>query len=180
MHYQTVYARHVGAVVAPAAGLHFTSQLIKRLELKGINIVPITLHISLGTLRTIDVEDLTKYKIDSELFAIAEETALAVNKSLDSKQQVCAVGISTIKAMESSASVSARLKPNRGWTNKFIFPPYKFKVCTSLITNFHLPESVPLINAAAFGGYELIMEAYQVAIKKKYRFFMYGDAMLII
>ena len=180
VHYQTVYAQHVGAVVAPAAGLHFTSQLIKRLELKGTNIMPITLHISLGTLRTIDVEDLTKYKIDSELFAIAEETALAVNKSLDSKRQVCAVGISTIKAMESAVSVSARLKPNQGWTNKFIFPPYNFKVCTSLITNFHLPESVPLVNTAAFGDYELIMEAYQVAIKEKYRFFMYGDAMLII
>lgn len=180
VHYQTVYAKHIGAVIAPAAGLHFTPQLLKRLALKSINTVPITLHISLGMLGTIDVEDLTKYKIGSEPFAIPEETALAVNKSLDSKRQVCAVGVSTTKAVESSVSVSGRLKASQGWTNRLIFPPYNFKVCTSLITNFHLPESVPLINAAAFGGYELMMEAYQVAIKEKYRFFIYGDAMLII
>ena len=180
VHYQTVYAKHIGAVVAPVAGLHFTPQLLKRLALKSINIVPITLHISLGMLRTIDVEDFTKYKIGSEPFAIPEETALVVNKSLDSKRQVCAVGASTIKAIESSVSVAGRLKASQRWTNKLIFPPYNFRVCTSLITNFHLSGSVPLINAAAFGGYELIMEVYQVAIKEKYRFFIYGDAMLII
>lgn len=178
--YQTIYAKHVGAVAAPAAGLHFTSQLLKHLELKGVNIAPITLHISLDMLKTIDAEDLIKYKIGSEFFTIAEETALAVNKSLDSKRQVCAVGISTTKAIESSVSVYGRSKPKQGWTNKLFFPPYNFKACTSLITNFHLPKSVPLISTAAFGGYELTMEAYQVAIKEKYRFFVYGDAMLII
>lgn len=178
--YQTVYAQEVGAVVAPAAGLHFTAQLLKRLELQGTHIVPITLHLSLSTLKTIDVEDLTKYKIGSEPFFIPAESALVVNQSLDSKQQVCAIGISTLKAIESSVSVAGRLKPTQGWTNKLIFPPYNCRVCTSLITNFHLPESLPLINAAAFCGYDLLMEAYQVAIKEKYKFFMYGDAMLII
>jgi S-adenosylmethionine:tRNA ribosyltransferase-isomerase len=178
--YQTVYAKEIGAVVAPAAGLHFTPHLLKLLEIQGTHIVPITLHISLTTLRTIDVEDLTKYKIGSEFYVISPEAAQSVNNALDKKRQVCAVGTSTIKAIESSVSVAGRLKPIRGWTNKLIFPPYEARVFTSLITNFHLPESLPLINAAAFCGYELLMEAYQVAIKEKYKFFMYGDAMLIL
>ena len=178
--YQTVYAQNSGAVVAPTAGLHFTPQLLKQLELKGVNIAPITLHIGLGTLRLVDVEDLTKYKVDSEFFSISEKTAQVVSSSLNQKKQVCAVGFSTTRAMESSVSVANRLKPNQGWTNKFIFPPYAFKVCTSMVTNFHLPESAPLMNATAFGGHELITEAYQTAIKEKYRFFVYGDAMLII
>ena len=178
--YQTVYAQQAGAVVAPGAGLHFTPHLLKRLELKGTHITPITLHIGLGTLSSVDVEDLTKYKVDSEFFTIGETTTQVVNQSLDQKKQVCAVGISTAKAMEASVSVVGRLKPNQEWTNKFIFPPYSFKVCTSLITNFHLPETTPLMTAAAFGGYDLMMEAYQTAIKEKYRFFVYGDAMLIL
>lgn len=178
--YQTVYAKHTGAVIAPAAGLHFTDQLLKRLAIKDINTVPITLHISLSMINIIDIDDLAKYKIGSEPFTIPEETASSANKSLDNKRQVCAVGVSTIKALESAASVAGRLKAGQGWASRFITPPYNFKVCTSLITNFHLPKTVPLISTAAFGGYELIMEAYQVAIKEGYRFFVYGDAMLII
>ena len=178
--YQTVYAQETGAVIAPAAGLHFTPHLLKRLELQGIHIVPITLHIGLGTLKPVDVEDLTKYKVDSEFLDIHETTAQAVNRSLEMKKKVCAVGISTAKAIEASVSAAGGLKANQEWTNKFIFPPYSFQVCTSLITNFHLPASVPFMTAAAFGGYDLLMEAYQVAIKEKYRFFVYGDAMLIL
>lgn len=178
--YQTVYAQQTGAVVAPSAGLHFTPHLLKRLELQGTHIAPITLQIGLGSLRPVDVEDLTKYKVDSEFFSIGEATAQAVNQSLDKKKKVCAVGISTAKAMEASVSVAGRLKSKEEWTNKFIFPPYPFKVCTSLITNFHLPETTPLMTAAGFGGYDLMMEAYQTAIKEKYRFFVYGDAMLIL
>ena len=178
--YQTVYARQTGAVVAPSAGLHFTPHLLKRLELQGTHIVPLTLNISLSSLSPVDVEDLTKYKVGSEYFSINEKTAHVVNQSLALQKQVCAVGISTAKAMEASVSVAGRLKPNQEWTNKFISPPYAFRVCTSLITNFHLPETTPLMTAAAFGGYDLIMEAYRIAIKEKYRFFVYGDAMLIL
>ena len=178
--YQTVYAQHTGAVVPSIAGLHFTPHLLKRLELKGAHIAPITLHIGLGSLRPVDVEDLTKYKADSELFAIREATTKTVNHSLDHHKQVCAVGASTAKALEASVSVAGRLKPAHRWTNRFIFPSYVFKVCTSLITNFHLPATTPLMNAAAFGGYDLMMEAYQTAIREKYRFFVYGDAMLIL
>lgn len=179
-HYQTVYASQIGAVVAPGAGLHFTFHLLKQLELKGINITPITMHIGLGTLKPVDVEDLTKYRVESEFFSIEPTTAQLVNRSLDQEKRVCAVGISTAKTMESSVSVAGRLKPKQGWTNKFIFPPYPFRVCTSLITNFHLPGSTLFMTAAAFGGYDLIMEAYQIAIKEKYRFFVYGDSMLIL
>ena len=180
IHYQTVYAKHIGSVVAPTAGLHFTHYLLKRLELKGINVAPITLHIGLGTLKAIDMEDLTKYRACAEQFLISEETAQVINQSLDNKRQVCAVGTSSLRTVESSVSVAGRLKPGAQWTNKFIFPPYRCKICTSIITGFHLPKSTPFINVASFGGYALIMEAYQVAIKEKYRFFVYGDAMLII
>ena len=178
--YQTVYAKHTGAVVPSMAGLHFTPHLLKRLEIKGAHIAPLTIHTGLSTLRLVDVEDLTKYKVDSEYFSISEDTAHAVNQSIDRKKHVCAVGASTAKAMEASVSVSRRLKPVQKWTNRFIFPPYQFRVCTALITNLHLPESIPLMNAAAFGGHELVMEAYHTAIKEGYRFFVYGDAMLII
>lgn len=178
--YQTVFARKIGAVVPPSSGLHFTAHLLKRLELKGVHILPITLHIGLNTLRIIDVEDLTKYKTSSEYYTISDNVVTEVNTALDNKKQVCAVGTSTAKGLETSVSVAGRLKPIEGWTNKLIFPPYDFKICTSLITNFHLPETLPLVCATAFGGHELIMEAYQVAMKEKYRFFVYGDAMLII
>lgn len=178
--YQTVYAQHDGALVAPAAGLHFTAHLLKRLALKGVNTVFITLHTAISALNTIDIDDLVKYKVGSEPFVIPEETASSVNKSRDSKQQICAVGISTLKTIEAYTSLEGRLKAGKGWINRLIAPPYTFKTCKSLITNFHLPASIPLVTTAAFGGHELIMEAYKIAIKEQYRFFVYGDAMLII
>ncbi len=178
--FQTIYAKHVGAVAAPTAGLHFTMQLLKRLEIKGVHVSPITLHVGLGTFRSVDVEDLTKHKMDSENFRIEPKTANYVNQALDEKKRICAVGTTTMRTLESSVSANGRLKANSGWTDKFIFPPYEFKICNSLITNFHLPESTLLMMACAFGGYDLVMEAYQIAIKEKYRFFSYGDAMLII
>ena len=178
--YQTIYAEHVGAVAAPTAGLHFTRQLMKRLEIKGTHITPITLHIGLGTFRPVDVEDLTKHKMDSENYVVNDKTADIVNQALDNKKRVCAVGTTTMRALESSVSANNRLKGNEGWTDKFIFPPYEFKICSGLISNFHMPESTLLMMSAAFGGYELIMHAYQEAIKEKYRFYSYGDAMLIL
>lgn len=178
--FQTVYAQNLGAVVPPAAGLHFSTHLLKRLELQGVDIAAITLHIGLNSTKPIDVEDLSKYKVGSEYFKIPEKTVSIVNQALESRRRVCAVGTSTAKALETSVSVAGRLKPAQDWTNKLLFPPYEFKICTALVTNFHLPESLPLVNAAAFGGYELMMEAYRVAIQEKYRFFVYGDAMLII
>ncbi|MDH5367654.1 MAG: tRNA preQ1(34) S-adenosylmethionine ribosyltransferase-isomerase QueA [Cyclobacteriaceae bacterium] len=178
--FQTIYAEHTGAVAAPTAGLHFTPHLLKRLEIKGVDLSPITLHIGLGTFRPVDVEDLTKHKMDSENYSIGEETSIAVNRALDAKKRVCAVGTTSMRTLESSVSANGRLKPNEGWTDRFIFPPYEFKICNAMITNFHLPESTLLMMASAFGGYELIREAYHTAIKEKYKFFSYGDAMLII
>ncbi len=178
--FQTIYAKNIGAVAAPTAGLHFTKQVMKRLEIVGVDIEPITLHVGLGTFRPVDVEDLTKHKMDSENYFVEESTANRVNKSLDEKRRVVSVGTTVMRTLESSVSAVGRLKANSGWTDKFIFPPYEFKICNSLITNFHLPESTLLMMAAAFGGYELTMEAYQTAIKEKYRFFTYGDAMLIL
>lgn len=178
--YQTVYAKHVGAVAAPTAGLHFTREILKRLELNGIDVVPITLHVGLGTFRPVDVEDLTKHKMDSEHFIVPDETATVVNRALDNKKRVCAVGTTTMRGLESSVSANARLKPTEGWTDKFIFPPHDFKIPNSLITNFHMPESTLLMMTCAFGGYDLIMDAYKVAVKEKYNFFSYGDVMLVL
>ncbi len=178
--YQTLFAEHTGAVAAPNAGLHFTKQVMKRLEIKGVDLCPITLHIGLGTFRPVDVEDLTKHKMDSENFWVHNPTVDKVNDALDSKKRVCAVGTTAMRSLESSVSAAGRLKENEGWTDKFIFPPYEFKICNALISNFHMPESTLLMMACAFGGYELVMEAYQTAIKEKYRFFAYGDAMLIL
>lgn len=178
--YQTVYAKHVGAVAAPTAGLHFTREVLKRLELNGVDVVPITLHVGLGTFRPVDVEDLTKHKMDSEHFIISDETALVVNRALDNKKRVCAIGTTTMRGMESSVSANARLKPTEGWTDKFIFPPHDFKIPNALVTNFHMPESTLLMMTCAFGGYDLVMEAYKVAVKEKYSFFSYGDVMLVL
>jgi len=178
--YQTIFAKHRGAVAAPIAGLHFTKQIIKRLEIKGVETSPITLHIGLGTFRPVDVEDLTKHKMDSEHFVVPEITTNKVNIALDNNKKVCAVGTTTLRALESSVSANGRLKANQGWTDKFIFPPYDFKIGNALITNLHMPESTLLMMTCAFGGYDLIREAYEVAIKEKYRFFSYGDAMLVI
>ncbi|MCK5700579.1 MAG: tRNA preQ1(34) S-adenosylmethionine ribosyltransferase-isomerase QueA [Cyclobacteriaceae bacterium] len=178
--FQTLFAKNIGAVAAPTAGMHFTKQLVKRMEIIGADMTPITLHIGLGSFRPVDVEDLTKHKMDSENFFVASKTVEIVNNTLDNKKRVCAVGTTSMRALESSVSASGRLKEREGWTDKFIFPPYEFKICNSLITNFHMPESTLLMMACAFGGYELVMDAYQTAIKDNYRFFSYGDTMLII
>ena len=161
--------------------MHFTKQVMKRLEINGVHIDPITLHVGLGTFRSVDVEDLTKHKMDSENYIISEKTADHVNEALDNKRRVCAVGTTSMRTLESSV-VGGRdgSRPTEGWTDRFIFPPYEFKICNALVTNFHLPQSTLMMMACAFGGYELMMDAYQVAIKEKYRFFSYGDAMLII
>jgi S-adenosylmethionine:tRNA ribosyltransferase-isomerase len=178
--FQTIYAEEVGAVAAPTAGMHFTKQILKRMELKGVQRTPITLHIGLGTFRPVDVEDLTKHKMDSENYKVPADTAVKVNAAIDSKRKVCAVGTTSMRSLESSVNASNRLKENEGWTDRFIFPPYEFKICNGLITNFHMPESTLLMMACAFGGFDNVMKAYQVAIKEKYRFLSYGDAMLII
>lgn len=178
--FQTIYAKNVGAVAAPTAGLHFTEHLMKKLEIVGVDVAPITLHIGLGTFSPVDVEDLTKHKMDSENYNVPEQTADMVNDVLAKKKRVVAVGTTVMRTLETAVSATDKLKAKDGWTDKFIFPPYEFKICNAMITNFHLPESTLLMMAAAFGGYDLIMKAYQEAIKEKYRFFSYGDAMLII
>jgi S-adenosylmethionine:tRNA ribosyltransferase-isomerase len=178
--YQTIFAKHEGAVAAPTAGLHFSRELLKRLEIKGAEFAFITLHVGLGNFRSVDVEDLTKHKMDSEQIWIKEETCEKVNKAKMVKKNVCAVGTTVTRTLESSVSTQGFLKPFEGWTNKFIFPPYEFSVANRMVTNFHLPYSTLLMMVAAFGGYDFVMEAYQIAIKKNYRFGTYGDAMLII
>ena len=178
--YQTIFAKNEGAVAAPTAGLHFSRELMKRLEIKGVNFGYVTLHVGLGTFRMVEVEDLTKHKMDSEEVIISEETTKIVNAAKDAKKRVCAVGTTVMRGIETSVSVSGHLNAYKGWTNKFIFPPYDFSVADSMITNFHMPESTLLMMTCAFGGYDLIMKAYKEAIKEKYRFYSYGDAMLII
>lgn len=178
--FQTIFAKEEGAVAVPTAGMHFSKQLMKRMELKGVEFSAVTLHVGLGTFRPVEVEDLTKHKMDSEQAFITQETADIVNRAKDNRKKVCAVGTTAMRTIESSVSTYQRLKPYDGWTNKFIFPPYEFKIADCMITNFHTPQSTLLMMAAAFGGYDLIMEAYQTAIKEKYRFYAYGDAMLIL
>ncbi len=178
--YQTMFAEVDGSVAAPTAGLHFTKDLIKKIKKKGIKVVPVILHIGLGTFRPVEVEDLTKHKMDSEYFEIPDSTAEVINKALDSKKEVFVTGTSTTRALESSVTAGGRVKPNYGWTDKFIFPPYDFQIATKLITNFHQPESTLLMLTAAFGGYEAVMKNYRKALKEKYRFLSYGDAMLIL
>ncbi len=178
--YQTVYARVDGAVAAPTAGLHFTPKLLSKIEKKGIQIVPIVLHIGLGSFRPVEVEDLTKHKMDSEFYDIPAKSAEIINKSILSKHNVFVVGTSTARALETSVTADGLVKPNRGWTDKFIYPPYDFKVVDKLITNFHQPESTLLMLVAAFMGLDLTMKAYKKAVKEHYRFLSYGDAMLIL
>jgi S-adenosylmethionine:tRNA ribosyltransferase-isomerase len=178
--YQTIYAEEEGAVAAPTAGLHFTRELMKRLEIKGVDFAYLTLHVGLGTFRSIDVEDLSKHKMDAEYFRITDETAERVNASKKSGHKVCVVGTTSMRAVESAVSASGLLKPAEGWTNKFIYPPYDFSLPDAMITNFHMPKSSLIIMVSAFGGHELIMDAYKKAIKEKYRFYTYGDAMLIL
>lgn len=178
--YQTIFAKHVGAVSAPSAGLHFSRELAKRMEIKGTHFAEITLHNGLGAYRPVEVEDLTKHKMDSENFEILPEACRIVNRSIDKKKRVCAVGTSVMRTIESSVSANGRLNPNAGWTDKFIFPPYEFSIANSLLTNFHMPESTLIMQVAAFAGFEFYQEAYQIAIKEKYHFYCYGDAMLIM
>jgi S-adenosylmethionine:tRNA ribosyltransferase-isomerase len=178
--YQTVYAKHIGSVAAPTAGLHFTKRLLKQIERKGVKICAVTLHLGLGSFRPVEVEDLSKHKMDSEYYEIPEQTAQIVNRTIDSRGNVFVVGTSTVRALESSVTTTGHVKPNKGWTDKFIFPPYDFKIVDRLITNFHLPESTLLMLVSAFAGHDFLMKAYKKAIKNKYRFFSYGDAMLIL
>lgn len=178
--FQTVYAKYEGAVAAPTAGLHFSKELIKRLEIKGIRFAEITLHTGLGTFRPIEVEDLSKHKMDAEYYRIDETACKIVNKAKESGHRICSIGTTTMRAMESSFSSQKLLKPSEGWTNMFIHPPYHFNIADSLVTNFHLPKTSLMIMTASFAGYDLAMEAYKKAIKDKYRFFSYGDALLII
>jgi len=178
--YQTIFAQNEGAVAAPAAGLHFSRELLKRMEIKGVNSTFITLHMGLGHFRTVDVEDLSKHKMDSEQVDISEESANFINQTKDKGKKAFAVGVTVLRAVETSVTTQGRLKPFVGWTNKFIFPPYSFSVPDALITNFQLPQSTMLMSVAAFGGYDVVMNAYHVALKEGYRFGTYGDAMLII
>ncbi len=178
--FQTVYAKHEGAVAAPTAGLHFSKELIKRLEIKGVRFAEVTLHTGLGTIRTIEVEDLTKHKMDAEFYEVDDYACKIVNRAKEEGRRICAIGTSSIRAVESSITTTGMLKPSNGWTNIFVYPPYDFALTDSLITNFHLPKTSLLIMTTAFLGYELTMEAYKVAIKNKYRFLSYGDAMLVI
>ncbi len=178
--YQTIYAREEGGVAAPTAGMHFSRELIKRFELKGIDFKELTLHTGLGNFRHIEVEDLSKHKMDSEQVNITQDTVNAVNIAKANHKNVVAIGTTVMKAMEASVTISQELKPFHGWTNKFIFPPYEFNIANAMVTNFHLPKSPMMMLSAAFCGYDLLNEAYRVAIKEKYQFFTYGDAMLII
>jgi S-adenosylmethionine:tRNA ribosyltransferase-isomerase len=178
--YQTIFAANEGAVVAPAAGMHFSRELLKRLEIKGVERGFITVHSGLGNFREIDVEDLTKHRMDSEQMNASQQLIDTVNKAKDNDRQVCAVGTSVLRGIASAVSMGGHMKVYEGWTNKFIFPPYDFTVSTALVTNFHLPYSTMLMMVTAFGGYDNVMNAYNVAVKEEYKFGAYGDAMLIV
>ena len=178
--YQTIYAKNEGAVAAPTAGLHFSKHLLKRLEIKGINFAEVTLHVGLGTFNPVEVEDLSKHKMDSEEIIIPIQTADKINTALKEKRRICAVGTTAMRAIESSVSSKGNLNDYSGWTNKFIFPPYKFSIANCMITNFHTPKSTLLMMTAAFGGHDFVKKAYEEAVKEKYKFYSYGDAMLII
>lgn len=178
--YQTVYAKHEGAVAAPTAGLHFSIELIKRLEIKGIRFAEVTLHTGLGTFRPIEVEDLSKHKMDAEYYRIDEGACRVVNKAKETGHRICSIGTTTMRALETSFTADKLLKSSEGWTNIFIHPPYNFSISDALVTNLHLPKTSLLIMTCAFAGYDLAMEAYKKAIKDKYRFYSYGDSMLIL
>ena len=178
--YQTVYAKHEGAVAAPTAGFHFSKELIKRCEIKGIRFAEVTLHSGLGTFRPLEVEDLHKHKMDAEFYQIDDFACKIVNKAKEESRRICSIGTTTMRALESSYTSQQLLKPSEGWTNNFIHPPYDFNVANAMVTNFHLPKSSLFILTCAFGGYDLIIEAYKKAIKDKYKFSTYGDAMLVL
>jgi S-adenosylmethionine:tRNA ribosyltransferase-isomerase len=178
--YQTIFAKHEGAVAAPTAGLHYSRELMKRLEIKGVHFAEITLHVGLGNFRTVDVEDLTKHKMDSERIIVTEEAAATVNEAKEKRKKICAVGTTVLRTLESTVSTTGLIKPYDGWTNKFIFPPYEPVVPDSMVSNFHLPLSTMLMIVSAFTGFDPLFKAYKTAIKEKYRFGTYGDAMLIL
>jgi S-adenosylmethionine:tRNA ribosyltransferase-isomerase len=177
--YQTIYAKHEGAVAAPTAGLHFSKHLLKRLEIKGIDFAEMTLHVGLGTFSAVEVEDLSKHKVDSEQIVIPAAAVAKINQAKIDKRRICAVGTTVMRTVESSVSSKQELNAYEGWTNKFVFPPYDFSIANSMITNFHPPKSTLMMMSAAFAGYDFLMEAYKVAIKEGYKFSTYGDAMLI-
>ena len=178
--YQTIFAKNEGAVAAPTAGLHFSKHLLKRLEIKGVDFAEMTLHVGLGTFSPVEVEDLSKHKMDSEQIVIPANAADKINNAKAEKRRICAVGTTVMRTVESSVSSNAQLNPFEGWTNKFIFPPYDFSIANTMITNFHPPKSTLMMQAAAFAGYDFLMEAYKTAVKEGYKFSTYGDAMLII
>ena len=178
--YQTIYAKNEGAVAAPTAGLHFSKHLLKKLQIKGISLAELTLHVGLGTFSPVEVEDLSKHKMDSEELFIDQKAVDIVNETKNNKKKVCAVGTTVMRGLESSVSSIGTLNPYVGWTHKFIFPPYQFSIANSLITNFHMPKSTLLMMVSAFAGHDFMMEAYEEAVKEKYRFYSYGDAMLIL
>ncbi len=178
--YQTIYAKHEGAVAAPTAGMHFSKHLMKRLEIKGIDFAELTLHVGLGTFSPVEVEDLSKHKMDSEQIIISKEVANKVNQTKDQNKKVIAVGTTVVRAVESSVSANNHLNAVDKWTHKFIFPPYEFSIPDAMITNFHTPKSTLMMMTSAFAGYDLLMKAYKEAVKEKYKFFSYGDAMLIL
>lgn len=178
--YQCIFAQKEGAVVAPSAGLHFSRRLLTRLQIKGVKNAYITVHSGLGAFREIDVEDLTKHRMDSEEMIASEELVNTVNNAHDNEKKICAIGTSVLRAISTAESMGGHMKTYSGWTNKFIFPPYNFTVCDNLVTNFHMPYSTMLMMVSAFGGYDLIMKAYETAVQERYRFGCFGDAMLII
>ena len=178
--YQTIYAKHEGSVAAPTAGLHFSKHLLKRLEIKGVDFANVTLHVGLVTFNPVEDEDLSKHKRDSEQIYIPESAKKSINDTLDRKQRVCSVGTTAMRTLESSVSANGRLNTYDGWTNKFIFPPYDFSIANCMITNFHMPKSTLLMMTSAFAGHDFLMEAYEQAVKEEYRFYSYGDAMLIL
>ena len=178
--YQTIFAKHEGAIAAPTAGMHFSRELMKRLELIGVSFAEVTLHTGMGNFRPIEVEDLTKHKMDSEEMFIDEDNAQSVNEAKARGNSVVAIGTTTMKALESAVTIPGKIKPFTGWTNRFIFPPYDFNLADAMVTNFHLPKSPMMMQVAAFADYDFLMKAYKEAVNEKYRFFTYGDAMLII
>ncbi|OQX88624.1 tRNA preQ1(34) S-adenosylmethionine ribosyltransferase-isomerase QueA [candidate division KSB1 bacterium 4484_87] len=178
--YQTVYAKKIGAVAAPTAGLHFTQEILNKLKKKGVKIVPVVLHLGLGSFRPVVVEDLSRHKMDSEYFEITEETANVINETIHSDKSVFAVGTSSTRVLETVVTSEGMVKPMKGWTDKFIYPPYDFKIVDHLITNFHLPCTTLLMLVVAFAGRDFVFRAYQEAIDEKWRFYSYGDAMLIL
>lgn len=178
--YQTIYAKNEGSVAAPTAGLHFSKHLLKRLEIKGVKTAEVTLHVGLGTFNPVEVEDLSKHKMDSEEIVITQHAANIVNNGIENKRRVCAVGTTSMRTVESSVSSNGRLNEFEGWTNKFIFPPYEFSIANCMITNFHTPKSTLLMMTSAFAGHDFMKKAYEEAVKEKYKFYSYGDAMLII